>query len=452
MIESPVYLPETSANSRIEAVYASRRDLPNREFTLPVIGHPLYRDSIVKEDPAIQALIESHLRVIATPQAVSRLKQEQIAKLKTLASPYECGRVLEQDEAIDIDGVPHTVTIKGVGATRFFRETGGEEGPFVLGKRFTQQYRNSLERFPYLGQYGVFTAKAATAEVLGSNRFKARGIDAERVLAVYALDQIPDRDGVLKPVSYYLTNRQMTTESRPVLMFRAMKTNFRLLDPHMLSHSGAEVSVPVLVKQVIGQYARLEGIENPTLQGYFHWLSGKVFRQKLPLILEGFDITSSRRWSDLARNISMLGEELDLESVSKNRILRGTPQHFEYGVHFRTNFDNTVTALDSLADSINTYGGEYGEIDPVKYAEFFWQTINEVVSSVDFENLFKTTHPKVLHSHDISSPEGFANWVYFQMLNVFRDGNYNGTRIDLDKFHEVVRDMLEARRLEKQKR
>lgn len=447
MIEVSVRPPKTSSNPRVEAVYAVGSVLPNREFTLPVVGRALYRDPVVKENPAIQSLIEENLRVITTPPAVSRLDAERKSRLKTLASPLECGRVLELDESVLLDGIGHTVTIKGVGATRFFRETGGE-GPFVNGKRFTDSDRTLLDRFPFLGWYGVFTARAAIAEVLESKRLRARGIDAEKILAVYALDQIPDRDGTLKPITYYIDNKQIHDGSRPVLMFRAMKTNFRLLDPHMLIHSGEENSVPTLLKQTIEQYARLEGVENPTLQGYFHWVAGKIIVQEMPLILEGIDMTSSGRWSDLARNVSMMGEELDLESVSKNRISREAPEYFEYGMHFRTNFDNAVTALDNLAESINAYGGEYGQIDPVEYAEFFWKTIVEAIQSIDFENLYKAFHPKMLYNHGISDSESFTSWVYFQILNVFRSGNYKGTRIDLVKFYDIVGSKLRARKHE----
>lgn len=41
---------------------------------------------------------------------------------RILASPNECGRVLEADETVEINGQEYVILAKGVGATKWRRE------------------------------------------------------------------------------------------------------------------------------------------------------------------------------------------------------------------------------------------------------------------------------------------------------------------------------------------
>lgn len=444
MIEAPVLSPEISGNPRIETIYASATHLPNREHTLNAVGRPLYRDPLVKQDPDIQAVLDDNVRVIVTPRTVSRMGSERRAGLRTLASPLESGRVLELDEPLELDGFPHTITIKGVGATTFWRSP-GNEGPFAVIRRHTPQDRVQLERFPFLGHSGVFTSRDAVSEVIASNRLRRAGIDAERVLAVYTLDQIPNAAGVLRPYRNFVGrgSSQITPESRPVLMFRAMKTNFRLLDLYMLRYLGAEPSIPILIGQTMEQFEHLDSQENPTLQEYLHWISGKMLIQELPLAVGGYDLSSTRRWSDLARNVSMLGEKLDLEALKQNGRGRQSDS-FEYGMHFRANFGNIVDALNNFGQNLGTYGGDFGKVDAEAYSEHFWQTVSGVIEGLNMEQSTLGMHPKVLQRHGIDKST-FGMWLYRQMLQAIDHRYKINESHELDPFFEYSLSYLDAK-------
>lgn len=420
MIEATESLPKTSRNHRIEAVFSAAPHLPNREFTLPIVGKPLYRAPVVKEDEGIQAVLEDNLRVIVTPTTVSRLNDGKRGELRTLASPPECGRVLELDDQVEIDGFPHTVSVKGIGATTFWRTT-GNDGPFAYGRRLDPESSRILNRVPFLGRSGVFTARDALSETIESINLRKKGVDAELVLAVYGLDQMRNISGVLRPYQNFVGKglHQITADSRPVLMFRAMKTNFRLLDPYMLNYWGAESSIPALLTHTIDQYSVLETNPNPTLQDYFTWLSGKVIRQELPIAVEGLDLSTTRRWSDLARNVSMLGEELDLEAMGQGSKARRW-EYFEYGEHFRANFGNIIAVLNNLGEYAVRFGGDFGGIDQEQYAEHFWDTVFEVVGALDAERVTYLFHPTVLSRHGIDN-DTFVRWIYGQMFRTLNN-------------------------------
>ncbi len=392
-------LPEqikTSNNQTLEGVFRANPEYVNREYTLPaeVNQTPIFLADGIAGTP-LEEVIRSNLRTIVPSAMAAQLPQESQNALTVMASPYECGRVLELDDKVEIYGVPHVITFKGVGATTFARKTGGENPWMMAGHRhFTSHDAEMLRSVPFWKHYGILDEKEALTELEGARRIEGVEVDTEKILAIFKLESIPE-GGVQKPISHYKNEGRVPGDFDPVIMVRAVKSNLRLLDMVMLDELQKEGSIPAFVEHVTAEYGRYEKIENPTFQDYFFWLVKKMIGQELPLILQGYKM-SSGRWQDLGRNVSTMGEELDTQDMIERERTTRTESYYLEDVE--NNFANIERVLRQFAERAVNYGSV--EIDEEVFATIVVSEARKVLSSANMEERHKKFQGRGGDSYD----------------------------------------------------
>jgi len=96
------------------------------------------------------------------------------------------------------------------------------------------------------------------------------------------------------------------------LLFRALKENLRLQDIARLEDLGQSEAAKKLLQYASQAFAKAHGIQKPfTPEDYFYGLAKKVTHNLFPLFLRGYRF-ASYSWHDVARNISLTGEKVDV--------------------------------------------------------------------------------------------------------------------------------------------
>lgn len=411
-----------SANHALEHIFDRVPKYVNREATLPceVADEPVFLDPLVGLG-SLGPFFRNHQRVIVTPETVKNMSESQLAQITVLASPYECGRVLELDRKIDIDGMPCTITVKGAGSTKFARDTGGEN-PFMLAihRYFTAQEKESLTRFPFYQHYGVLDHAEALEQLAHSQELRAKGVDTERILAIYRITHLPDVLGELRPIEYFKTQGLIRSDWEPVLMFRAAKSNLRLLDAVMLEELGHKAALPTFYEHCLREYESYQQTRDPALKEYLAWLAKKVMRQEIPLILNGYEM-SSGRWQDLARNISIMGEELD--TVDLHAKPRGFYSLFDYYDHVRSHFGNLDTSLRRFASLAAQYTCR--DLDFTELADEFYNEIEATLAAVNLQEIFSRIGGQDTYGETVQRFAAQVRWAlfdHFQSFHVLGNG------------------------------
>lgn len=205
-----------------------------------------------------------------------------------------------------------------------------------------------------------------------------------------------DAEGVYQPIEHFKKQQIIDAELEPVLMFRALRTNLRLLDVVMLNEMEMGHAVRPLLESMLHQYRLISGDARPSIARYLAWLCRKVLRQELPLILAGYEM-SSGRWQDLGRNISLLGEEVDLEDVSARRHPFHSPH--DYCGFIERHFHNTETILSKVCDLALTCCGTSVMAQPL--AEIFWVEIGNALQSGEVDRVWTQTKGDAWSSYNI---------------------------------------------------
>ncbi len=361
-IDERLLRAETSNNIRLEDIYGEIPDSINREFTHPcgVKGRPVYLNTVVKRSSELQGLIRGYLRFVILPAEDRVLSGKDSGRIKVLASPPEGGRVLEVDEKVPIDGKPHTITLKGMGATRFAREHSAEMSLVLPASAFPnmQEYLPRLRDLPFLGRMGFLDKNGAIKMVKRTRILSRKGIDVAKVLALYEITGIPNRNGKVRPVAYYRGKGMICEGLVPVIMVRAAKSNFRLSDLIELGKIKNEAAIMKFIGHLLNEY-RQQVEEEGVIQDYFAYLVEKVFRQKRLMNMFGI-VDSANFWQNTASNISILGEELDVENLRHY-------SDFEED-RIREVFERTQCALKEFGRTINEYYPQKVDLDLVDQA------------------------------------------------------------------------------------
>lgn len=350
-----------SKNKHLEEIYAGAPDyLVNRELTLPCAVEPDFEDDAVKKDPDLKKRLDDLMRIIIPPTLVDKLSGDVRDDIRVLASPYECGRVLEDDEPVLIDGIPHIITIKGPGATTFVANEGAKSRFFPsdlsggLGdKAFrAEQARKRLEelrdyRFRWLD--GVMGIHDARVEKERSQLMAMAGFDVERVLAIYRITAMPNHAGEMLPISYFQDERIVNNHPMysPSILVRAVKSNFRLLDLINLLKLDDPVLMKRFIEYAVKLFAQIEGKKDATPKDYFFWLAERSIDQSTNRFFAGYP-NRSAEWPTLSRNRSTMAEGIDLE---------GGDIAGPYRAHFNDegHFIDLCEGLDFLRTSLVFY-------------------------------------------------------------------------------------------------
>lgn len=309
----------TPNNERLERIFAAAPEFINREYTLPcTVGDALYLDPVVEANGLFPTLRE-HCRTIVTPKTIS--EHPDLAErhdMRVLSSPHECGRVLEADEPVLIDGEQHILTIKGVGATTYMRGI-GLRPQYSRSLGIPAADERQLQSIPFAHKIGVLGRKAIEAESATSTAWRKRGIACERILAIFPLREVVNEAGELQSIASLQARGVIDADEEPVIAMRASKENLRLMDFIESAKQADGANVQAFARHILQRFQKETQRPEASLTDYALWLCDRVLSQELPLILEGTPM-SSGFWPDLGRNISILGEELDLEDAAEDEI------------------------------------------------------------------------------------------------------------------------------------
>lgn len=378
-------------NARLERVYAGGPSyLVNRELTLPCEVVPVKSlvDPAVVDHPALEERIQGMMRIIMPPGALARVSADVRARFKRMASPYECGRVLEDDEPVIIDGVPHVLTVKGCGCTRFVAEERAHSrffpsdlsGPVKFSeeaqKKADARADEALRGYRFYRTKGSMDFHDADVEFKRSALVRDAGFDAERVLGVYPLSAMPDQDGVLRPMEYFQKEGILVSGwyNHPALLVRALKSNFRLLDLINLLKLGDDRLIRQFVDFVVEQYRLIEADAHATPADYFQWLASRAFDQRVKLFFAGYP-NQSAEWQTQARNRSVLCEAIDLEGGDMPGPYRAHLNQDQHFIDLAECFDFLGTTLVLYASAINRVDPD--SVDLSELAKMY----NEVMSA-----------------------------------------------------------------------
>lgn len=448
-----------SSNSRLERLYhGGPRELVNRELTLPCSTHPVYLDERVKDHPETVKILESLLRITMPSSTLEHVSQEVRDQIRILASPYECGRVLECDQEIVLDGIPYTVTAKGGGCTTFGAQ--GAESRFfpanrdhgiIIPERTLQQMNEeriaALRSYRISYQNGIMERSKGEDELKVAKELESKGIDAEKVLAMYEISELPDVDGVLHPLEYFvnkkiLRQRHLLLYLRPVILIRAAKSNFRLLDLINLLKLGDVELLRRFVDFLVQEYGRYEKKEKPSREEYFYWLVKKTLKQALILLKEGRS-DRSKIWWDQARNRSTMGEELDLEAFHP------IPVNTMQDSHFLEQF----IAVNDLEKTFLVYAlainkAYEGSIDFPQLAEIFYTEAMSHLSPEELQKIFggfdryHVSEAPYAYPQTFSNPADFNQNVRVRLAENARVGHVNGCDADFSLYFERMKQLL----------
>jgi hypothetical protein len=362
-------------------IFGESHPFVNTEYTLPCKTKTVipYDTSVF---PAHYAGIFDTPRVIILPSAFERLASEQKEQVLVMSSAYECGRVLEINENIIIDGKPHTMTVKGVGSTRFSREV--QTNPLIHG--VSPRAAEAIRRFkdvdyPYFNREflsGTSTASGmcpitdATEEATATGVVASLGIDTARILALQEILEMPDKQGRLRPVAdlaaeYGFNLKPMT------LLYRLMKSNFRLADLYMLREMGHLDELRRMLDHAKELFALHTGAQAPTIQDYFLWLVDKVASSSMRMALRG-DLSAMDRWYILSCNISIMGEQVDIESDDYHNFL---PYSMEFELALHRNAQALDRSLRMTFDIINSVYPE--KVSPEAFADTYYTSMTKAM-------------------------------------------------------------------------
>lgn len=377
---------KVSNNARLEHVFKETPSYVNREYTLPCDTEVVYEDAQLPQN-VLQG-VRDNIRVVISPQTYAWLRKRLNAQVEVRASPFECCRVLELGHPVTISGSDRIITYKGGGVAQsvFTLFTGNDYYAWV---KLSPEDQSKLIKFPFYRTYGWLDQPTAENELKNSQNLQSKGIDTESVVGVYKVIKLPDEKGKLQPLDYYRKNGQLPADLVPVILARSHKENLRLYDPTRLQRLGLRASLSSLAQLAREQFGIYLGKTAPLDDEYFNWLIQHLITQQLQLFIEGYKLTTDSQ-IDCARNISIMGEKLDLDSVRKDDWVFNSSSVFDHQV--RTRFGQLVFVLYKYANDL----GILGNLDHGALVYKTVQAIDEVIEGTNF----KAIHSKLKQTRE----------------------------------------------------
>jgi hypothetical protein len=174
------------------------------------------------------------------------------------------------------------------------------------------------------------------------------GVDAPLILAVFEITALPNQSGKYYPVAYYRDVKGLIPKGlRPAVLVRAAKSNFRLADFFDLAKQGTAEEVRRFIDYAVKEFGQFEKVNEPTVEKYFQFLVAKIIRQKKAMEPLGLR-NPNNVWENLATNLTILGEEIDVGDLK--------PQAWDDGeTQTMPLMAMTVKTLTKLGNLINKY-------------------------------------------------------------------------------------------------
>jgi hypothetical protein len=239
--------------------------------------------------------------------------------VKVLASPQECGRLLEIDDPIEIERQPYTMMVKGVGCTRQavgkFKKIFREKPRSPEAKALVEKTRN-LNRYRFGDNFGLMPYKRILAEDKSTMELsQITLVRVQKVLGMAELQAMADENGNLRELDWFIKNGVLAEKEQPGQIFRAVRSNFSMLD--LANVLGNEELAYRLSRHGLKLAEKETGKRMRNLSEYARWFIKEFLSSELTLILLEYDICNDS-WQSHARNVSIMAEELDLENLNRS--------------------------------------------------------------------------------------------------------------------------------------
>lgn len=308
-----------STNKRLNSVFAGSGYL-NIEATVPVGFEKVYESPVLDISRELRKTIIEGMRFIIPPEIIKKFTKEEKAAIKVMASPLECGRVLEADQTVDIDGMAKVITFKGMGATayvkRIFEHKIRNSNDTQLQACWTY-WLKTLDRRRFIREIrGLMSENEAMLESLFSESYKELGIKMQTVLGIYRILELPTSDGGVSSLETLKEVGAIHQTYNPVILVRAMRSNLRVLDLLNLKVMRKDKSLKLLLDQLEEEYGNL--------REYFLAVMSDITRNNPICMAAGKQIVSANAIVH-ARNISIHGEEIDFETIHELEKPPGQP-------------------------------------------------------------------------------------------------------------------------------
>ena len=305
-----------SDNPRINSIL--RGQYSNVELTLPCetenLAYPGKKD--LRRARGLEDVLADRNRVIIAPEIVGDLSREVRGKIKVMASPRQCGRLLEADNEVLIDGERHVVTFKGVGATTYAVKSKLqgmiEESPDGEKKEKLMMAQELLKRRRFHEQLdlGMLDLRQGAKEALVNADMEKLGARVQKSLSIDQIKAMPDANGEMREMEHFKKLGCVADDAHPVILARAMRTNFRILDLVNLKMSNQRGALDSVIQHLCQRNQEQKS-------QYLTRMLRELVDNELMLILEGYQV-GNQYWPTHARNVSCEAEELDLEEMKKS--------------------------------------------------------------------------------------------------------------------------------------
>ena len=372
-------LPVLEKTNSLNEIFHNNPEHVNNEY----VHKAIFKEDIVyispdcSWNPEIMKFLEQHLVTIVVPNSIRKIQdivQEETTQV--LQSCYENGRVLQASKKLILDGVEYEVLLKWVWATKYARETGAIN-PWMKwdGYKYEDHEKQALKDFWFHEYRWIYSKQDAIDELERSEMLLDIWVDCEKVLAIYEFDEIIWQDGEYISVQELENKGVIVWWEEPVILVRAHKTNFRLLDITMLDKYQRTESIPNLIDHIVSESQKHWWTNN--LDEYLQKLFSTVIKNRLKLSWK-FSRLNGEKWQDISRNISMFWEELDLGTMDPMEDNFYTTNPHYYIGHYEDNlrsifvwFSHLIKALDQNVDY---------KIDHQELANTIYQVIVDWIS------------------------------------------------------------------------
>lgn len=298
-----------STNERLNRVFDGSGYL-NIEATVPIGFETAYESPVLDISREAKAAIVEGMRFIVPEETLGKVGRAAKKSVRVMTSTLECGRVVEADQQIDLNGEKYVITFKGAGATTYVEWM--LRNRIKLGERkevisVWKDWLSILKKQRYVRDIrGLMDEKEAIAEKEISESYERIGISMQTVLGIYRIFDLPNARGGTTEVTTLREIGVLPRQASPVILVRAMRSNLRILDMLNLKTTQKKKNLELL-------YAEL-ACEHGSLRDYFLTTVGEIVRNHTISMIVGKEIISKDSIIH-ARNISIHGEEIDFETI-----------------------------------------------------------------------------------------------------------------------------------------
>jgi len=399
-------LQEISPENDLHHIFTKHPEHVNTEYVYAAKTNntPIYIDPGCAANKKIKVFLEHHLVSIITPNMLHKLRdatKENIIDI--LQSSYENGRVLTIYEKIVINDIPYSVVLKWIWSTAYARETGAIN-PWMRGDIYIhkEEEKQALADFPFYESSWVYWEEKALLELERSQMLHNMWIHSEKVLAIYKLEEIIWPNGNYISIQELEETGVITQWKKPVILIRAHKTNFRLLDIIMLDKYERNQSIPNLIEHILCEAETQWWTKD--INQYTQKLFTTVIKNRLDLSWK-FSRLNGEFWQDICRNISMFWEELDLgtmDPMKDDTYFRNPNFYLE---HYKRNMQSIFIWFSQMISTLEE-NSEY----KIDHEELAKQVYNTVVQWV-IDNKEDTT--------ELYEKYNWGKWFWFSEVNAF---------------------------------